>query len=131
MPNATGSTITVGVDGIGDYSVRVTDVNGCTNTSGVLSITDSLNGRVFIYPNPNSGQFQVRYYSAVGNVNIPRGINVYDATGKRVLVQKYSVSAPYARMDVDLRSFGSGVYWIELVDMAGNRLATGRAEVLR
>ncbi|MEI9957179.1 MAG: hypothetical protein WDM90_12955 [Ferruginibacter sp.] len=60
-----------------------------------------------------------------------RGMNVYDARGKRVLVQNYSINTPYTRMDVDLRSFGSGVYWIEITDMNGNRLAVGRAEVLR
>jgi hypothetical protein len=34
-------------------------------------------------------------------------------------------------MDVDLRNQGTGVYWIEVVDVAGNRLGMGRAEVLR
>jgi len=131
VANATSSSLLVDVNGLGDYTLRVTDVNGCNSTSGIISITDSASGKFFIYPNPNNGQFQVRYYSAAGNVNLPRGINVYDARGKRVLVQNYSISTPFARMDVDLRSFGSGVYWLELVDMSGNRLATGRAEVLR
>jgi len=131
VQNATAATLSVDVNALGDYTVRVTDVNGCTGTSAVMSITDSASGRFFIYPNPSNGQFQVRYYSAPGNVNLPRGINVYDARGKRVLVQNYSVSTPYTRMDVDLRGFGSGVYWIEVVDMSGNRLDVGRAEVLR
>ena len=34
-------------------------------------------------------------------------------------------------MNVDLRNHGTGVYWIEVVDVVGNRLAMGRAEVLR
>ncbi|MEI9956392.1 MAG: T9SS type A sorting domain-containing protein [Ferruginibacter sp.] len=131
VANATSASLLVDVNGLGDYSLRVTDVNGCNSTSVIVSITDSASGKFFIYPNPNNGLFQVRYYSAAGNVNLPRGINVYDARGKRVLVQNYSISTPFARMDVDLRSFGSGVYWLELVDMNGNRLATGRAEVLR
>jgi subtilisin-like proprotein convertase family protein len=131
VPNATSSSLLVGVDGLGDYSLRVTDVNGCTNVSNVVSLTDSASGRVFIYPTPNGGQFQVRYYSIINNTNLPRGINVYDARGKRVLTQTYSISAPYQRMDVDLRVHGSGVYWIEVVDVVGNRLAMGRTEVLR
>lgn len=128
---ATGATLTIDVDGVGDYTLRVTDVNGCTNTSNLLSIKDSVSGKVFIYPNPNNGQFQVRYYSIVNNSGLPRGINIYDARGKRVLTNTYSIGTPYARMDVDLRNHGSGVYWVEVVDANGSRLAMGRAEVLR
>jgi subtilisin-like proprotein convertase family protein len=131
VPGANASSYLVTVDALGDYTLRVTDVNGCTNTSNLVSLSDSASGRVFIYPTPNAGQFQVRYYSIINNTNLPRGINIFDARGKRVLVQNYSISAPYARMDVDLRRFGTGVYWVEVVDVSGNRLAVGRTEVLR
>ena len=126
----TGS-LQVDVDGMGTYSLRVTDVNGCTNLStNTISITDSTSGRVFIYPNPNSGQFQVRYNPTHNNVT-PRGINVYNSRGQRIRNLAYTLGLPYARMDVDLRNFGAGVYWIEVVDVNGDRLAIGRAEVLR
>jgi hypothetical protein len=131
VPGATASSYLVTVDGIGDYTLRVTDVNGCTNTSNQVSITDSVSGRVFVYPNPNTGVFQVRYYSVVNNTNLPRGLNIYDARGKRIATKAYSISAPYARMDVDMRNFGTGVYWLEVVDVVGNRLAMGRVEVIR
>lgn len=131
VANSNAASLVVDIDGLGDYSLRVTDVNGCSNTSNTVSITDSVSGKVFIYPNPNSGQFQVRYYSLINNTGLPRGINVYDARGKRVVTRTYSITAPYARMDIDLRNHGTGVYWIEVVDVNGNRLAMGRAEVLR
>jgi hypothetical protein len=121
----------VDVDGMGDYVLRVTDVNGCTNTSNTVTISDSASGKVFIYPNPNSGQFQVRYYSSANNVGLPRGVNVYDSRGKRLQTNSYSIGSPYQRMDLDLRTYGAGVYWIEVVDVSGNRLAIGRASVLR
>ncbi|MBS1510789.1 MAG: hypothetical protein JST86_08120 [Bacteroidetes bacterium] len=47
------------------------------------------------------------------------------------MTKTYSISAPYQRMDVDLRNFSTGVYWVEVVDVVGNRLAIGRTEVLR
>ena len=125
----TGSLL-IDVDGLGDYRLRVTDVNGCTNTSGTVTISDSTSGRVFIYPNPNSGQFQVRYNPTSNNV-LPRGINVYNSRGQRIRNLSYTLGLPFARMDVDLRNFGAGVYWIEVVDVNGDRLAIGRAEVLR
>jgi subtilisin-like proprotein convertase family protein len=131
VAGGTGSSLVVDVDGLGDYTLRVTDVNGCVNTSNTVSVKDSVNGKVFIYPNPNNGRFQVRYYSTVNNIGMPRGINVYDARGKRVLTNSYAIGASYQRMDIDLSNHGTGVYWIEVVDVNGERLAVGRAEVLR
>jgi hypothetical protein len=129
VAGSTGS-LPIDVDGIGDYRLRVTDVNGCTNTSNLLSITDSASGKVFIYPNPNTGLFQVRYYSSINAVQ-PRGVNVYDSRGKRLFTQTYSITAAYSRMDVDLTKQGSGLYLIEVVDVDGNRLAVGKTEVIR
>ena len=120
--------LTIDVDGMGNYQLRVTDVNGCTNVSNTVSITDSVSGKCFIYPNPNSGKFQVRYYSALNNV-LPRGVSVFDAKGDRVLTQSYTVGRPYDRMDVDLRKFGKGLYWVEIVDMNGNRITMCRVVV--
>jgi hypothetical protein len=131
VPGANAGSLLVNVDGLGDYTLKVQDVNGCINTSNMVSLKDSASGKVFIYPNPNGGQFQVRYYSIINNTNLPRGINVYDSRGKRVLTQKYTITAPYSRMDVNLSNYSTGVYWIEVVDAVGNRLAMGRAEVLR
>ena len=130
---ANTNTYVVDVDHLGEYTATVTDINNCggAGLSNVVMVSDSISGRVFIYPTPNSGQFQVRFYSIINNNNLPRGINVFDARGKRVLTKTYSISAPYARMDVDLRNQGAGVYWIEVVNGAGNRLAMGRTEVLR
>ena len=71
VAGAVNATLNVDVDALGDYVLRVTDVNGCTNTSNQVSIRDSASGKCFIYPNPNSGQFQVRYYSVANNV-LPR-----------------------------------------------------------
>jgi hypothetical protein len=131
VANAAAGTLVVDVDGLGDYRLRVTDVNGCTNTSNQVTISDSVSGKVFIYPNPNNGQFQVRYNSSSNITAYPRGINIYNTMGERISTQTYSIANPYARMDIDLRNHGTGVYWIEVVDLNGNRLAMGRAEVIR
>jgi hypothetical protein len=123
----TGSVL-LDVDGQGIYQLRVTDVNGCTSTSNSITIKDSASGRCFIYPNPNSGRFQVRYYSVANNV-LPRGIVIYNEIGDRVLVQDYSVGRPYDRMDVDMRAKGKGLYWVEIVDLNGNRLTMCRVVI--
>ncbi|MBS1510792.1 MAG: M36 family metallopeptidase [Bacteroidetes bacterium] len=125
-------SLLVNVDQLGDYTLKVTDVNGCTAVSNTVTIGDSSNsGIVFISPTPNSGNFDVRYYSTLNNTNLPRGLNVYDARGKRVFTKTYSIASPYQKMNVDIRNLSTGVYWVEVVDVSGNRLAVGRTEVLR
>jgi hypothetical protein len=130
VSGATASSLIVNVDGQGRYRLRVTDVNGCTNTSNEIVIADSVSGRVFIYPNPNRGQFQVRYNPVHNNVT-PYGLNIYDAMGKRILNQKYTLGIPYSSMPVDMSNYSTGVYWVEVVDVDGNRLAMGRVEIVR
>jgi hypothetical protein len=123
----TGS-ILLDVDGMGDYQLRVTDVNGCTNISNTITIKDSASGKCFIYPNPTSGKFQVRYYSVANNV-LPRTLTIYDAKGDRVFTQFYTIGRPYDRMDVDMRAFGKGLYWVEIGDLNGNRLTMCRVVI--
>jgi subtilisin-like proprotein convertase family protein len=131
VAGATGSTLAVDIDGLGTYYLNVTDVNGCSNRSNSVLISDSSSGKVFIYPNPSSGRFQVRYYSALNNTGLARGVNVYDDKGARIITQKFTINAPYARMDIDMRKYGAGTYWVEVVDLNGNRLAMGRVLILR
>ncbi len=126
---ATTSTLPVNVDQLGDYRLRVTDVNGCVNNSNILAISDSASGKVFIYPNPSNGTFQVRYYAPANN-RAPRGMNIYDDKGARIQTNNFPNTAPYTRMDVDLRKNGKGIYWVELIDNLGERIAIGRAIVL-
>ena len=121
-------TLVLNVDGMGDYQLRVTDINGCTSSSNIITIKDSASGKCFIYPNPSSGKFQVRYYSVANNV-LPRSLTIYDAKGDRVFTQFYTIGSPYDRMDVDMRAFGKGLYWVEIGDLNGNRLTMCRVVI--
>jgi subtilisin-like proprotein convertase family protein len=129
VTTTTINSLVVNVDGLGDYTVRTVSGAGCANVSNVVTISDSVSGKVFVYPNPNNGIFQVRYYSSIDKRS-PRGINIYDDKGARIAINQFSNTAPYTRMDIDLRKHGKGIYWIEIVDRNGERLAVGRAVVL-
>jgi len=125
VAGATSNTFVVDVDNLGSYSVAVTDNKGCSAVSNVVSIADSTSDILFIYPSPNSGQFQVRYYSANGNA-VPRMLTVYDSKGSRVFTRTYTVASPYTALDVDMSNHATGVYMVELGDRNGRRLKTGR-----
>jgi hypothetical protein len=128
VPGASTGTINVDIDGLGTYQLRVQDVNGCTNVSNIITIKDSASAKCFIYPNPTSGKFQVRYHSAANNI-LPRTLTVYDAKGDRVFSQMYTIGRPYDRMDVDMRAYGKGLYWVEIGDRNGNRLTMCRVVI--
>ena len=113
------------VEDLGNYKATIIDINGCTNTSATLSISDSFSAKLFVYPNPNKGHFQVSYYSIGGNV-LPRTLMIYDSKGALVLNKTYTVAKPYDRMEVDFKTFGKGVYLINLLDLTGKRIASGK-----
>jgi hypothetical protein len=60
---------------------------------------------------------------------LPRAVSVFDSKGDRVLTQKYIVGRPYDRMDVDLRRYGKGLYWVEVMDENGARLTMCRVVI--
>ncbi|MGB4845922.1 MAG: hypothetical protein WBP16_15760, partial [Ferruginibacter sp.] len=67
-------------------------------------------------------------YSVANNV-LPRTLTVYDAKGDRVLTQRYTIGRPYDRMDVDMRKYGKGLYWVEIGDLNGNRITMCRVVI--
>jgi hypothetical protein len=114
----------IDIDGFGQYIVIATDVNGCSVQSNTVSINDSVSHQLFVYPNPSTGQFQVRYYSS-NNTLLERTLSVYDGKGAKVYSKQYSISRTYDRMDVNLINMQSGIYTVDLRDNKGNRIATG------
>lgn len=125
IPSVTTNSLKVSADEIGLYKVKVVDANGCSSTSAGLAIKDSVSAKMFIYPNPNNGQFQLRYYSGAGNATL-RIVMINDAMGNLVFRKAYSINSAYARIDIDLRSFGKGVYMVNLLNFEGMRIAAGK-----
>ena len=108
---ATGSTLPVNIDQLGNYSVRVTNAAGCSNISALLSIADSASAQLFIYPNPNNGIFQVAYYNAGAS---KQTITVHDAKGARVYTKTFDINTPYQRMNINVRNHGKGTFIVTL-----------------
>lgn len=129
QPGITGSSYVVDAYHLGTYTVRVTDVNGCKNTTAGVTFTAIPTSNLFIYPNPTSGAYFVTYYMPV--VGTPVTINVIDMKG-RVIEQRQAVtSAPYTRFDFSGGGLAAGVYVIEFRDPGGDRLAAGRLVITR
>jgi hypothetical protein len=132
VPGATGSTLVVGVDALGLYTVRTTTTAGCTALSNAVLIKDSASaaGQMWIYANPNNGQFKVRYYTNAQNLGFVRHVILYNQAGQRVFDETYPVTGPYSNMDVDARRLPKGIYVLMLTDAFGKEiLAKGRVVI--
>jgi len=128
-PAFTTTTIPLSVDLFGTYQVTVTNTaTGCSGTSNIVTVKDSVSSRIFIYPNPaTNGVFQVRYYNA-GGATTSRTLTVFDNKGARVYTKLYPTTAIYERMDVNIAGYSSGLYFVELRDANGKLLATGKVQ---
>jgi uncharacterized delta-60 repeat protein len=90
----------------GNYTVEITDANGCKGTSAVfilsnLSLNDnSINKKISLYPNPTTGIVTV---SNQENLTIDK-IEILDILGKIVSVKTYNTS------QVDISNVAKGIY---------------------
>jgi hypothetical protein len=125
IPGANASTLVADVNGIGKYKVTVTDINGCTRTSGELVISGLPSDRLFIYPNPaRGGVFQVRLFSGI--TSDTRRITIYNALGAVVVRREFLTTSTYHESSFDLGKMAPGVYMVEVRDRHENKTASGK-----
>jgi hypothetical protein len=131
VPGATGTSLTVGVDGMGLYTVRVTTGAGCTALSNPVLIGDASNGEMFVTPNPNHGQFSVRFYSSSAyQFGFTRRVLLFTEGSQKVFDQAYPITGPYSSMDINATMLPKGIYIVMLADAFGNQvLATGKVVI--
>ncbi len=126
IPNTTDSLV-VTVEEIGTYTVYARGIASsvCDRASAPLNVRDSITSTVFIWPNPNNGNFTVSYYNYIRNVNQSRqnNITVFDSKGARIYTKSYSVNQGYNLMKVNLKGVASGSYFVVLRDGYGNKIA--------
>ena len=110
---------------IGSYTVTVTNVTGlaCSNTSPAFAVSDSATAKLFIYPSPNRGTFNVTYYAPAPNIRYT--LNIYDAKGARAYFRTYTLNSSYQLMNVDMQKNSKGVYRVALLNVTGKVVAVG------
>lgn len=97
----------------GNFTVRITDTNGCSNTSDPYSFLTSYGKMsekhlITIYPNPNQGQFKLSYYFSA---DTDLHIELTDITGKSVFVKQVNAQTGNGEIEVDLSAqMMPGVY---------------------
>jgi hypothetical protein len=117
----------VTVDGIGTYNATYTDANGCSATSPDFILGATASDNLFVYPNPNNGIFQVRYYTSSPGVSLI--LVVYNARGQKIYANQMLSTGNYTKIDVDLSKSLSGIYLVELRGANGKLIGVKRVVV--
>ncbi|HET6242930.1 MAG: T9SS type A sorting domain-containing protein [Bacteroidetes bacterium] len=95
----------------GDYTVTITDANGCSATSGIYTLNTSSiekinqNSKVEIYPNPSSGLFTLLSEDLNGKTEL----KVYNLLGECVKSEQIEVSGKL-EYSLDISEMAPGVY---------------------
>ena len=129
ITGANASTLKVDVNGIGTYRATVTDVNGCQNTTSALVITAEPTEKLFIYPNPSTGRFQLRLYAQ--NLYDVRSVTIYNSAGVKVAEKDFNVNTRYDNMQFDLRHVAPGVYTIHIEHRYVRRRVVGQVVIVK
>lgn len=126
IPGVTGTSYTADVTTLGDYRVAINNpTTGCSNGSAVLTIGAQASQRLFVYPNPSSGQFTVSYYNANWN-NSRQTVTIYNSRGNRVYNGAFNLTGPYTLLPVNLNGFGDGIFLIVVGDSKGKKIIEGK-----
>jgi uncharacterized repeat protein (TIGR01451 family) len=128
----TGNTLQVNVTGIGTYqaTIRETWTSGlvCSAQSAQVVIGASPSSRLFIFPSPNDGNFNVSYYND-GGANTQRRIIIYDGKGALVYDRLFTVTGLYTLIPVSIEKASRGIYMVVIGDAAGKKLAEGKVHI--
>lgn len=125
-----GSTnsVVADIDRLGVYQATVTDINGCRNSSNQVLIEAEAGDKLWIYPNPTAGQFQIRLYYP-GVTADKRRIQIFNSAGAEVMsrdIMLSNVTSPhYQRFDVDLSFQPAGIYLVKVIDLYTKKSASG------
>jgi len=115
------------VNDIGTYYLVYTDLNGCQNRSADVVISGQSSDNLWVYPVPNNGTFQVRFFN---NLNEQATVRVWDAKGSKVYERAMVTTLAYTSIVVDLGdAIADGVYIVELVNGAGKRVGVKKIVV--
>lgn len=131
VAGATASSIAVNIDGVGTYQATVLSTNGCSNKSNTLVIGSEASDRLWIYPNPTNGRFQVRlYYNSIYAEK--RVVTVYNQLGQVITSKQFNLnsgSAPYLSMFFDVTNVPAGTYTVKVADHFTGKVVAGQLVV--
>ena len=105
----------------------MTDINGCVNSSNIITIGSQQSDNLWIYPNPNTGSFQVRLYYN-GAIAERRIVRIYNMNSQLVAQKEFDLvsgTPPYLSLQFDLPKLAAGTYAVKVVDKNSKQITSG------
>jgi hypothetical protein len=129
IPGATASSLgPLNINQLGTYRVVYTDANGCVATSANVDVTGAISNNLWVYPNPNTGTFNVRFYNQSGEQVT---LKVFNGLGQVVYSHALALGITYSNTVVSLGNMPAGIYIVKIVNGTGAELAAKRIVVYR
>ena len=123
LSSQTGNSIPVNIDGVGNYTLKIANSIGCERSSNTIVINGASSNKLFLYPSPSTGKFQVRYFTDANNLK-PLQMAIYNSAGALIYSARYTIFSNYNPMAVDLTRHGNGFYYVHLLSADGKVLGT-------
>jgi subtilisin-like proprotein convertase family protein len=129
VSGVTGNTLVVSnIDDVGAYRAEATTAPGCKGTSNEVVIEEEASDRMWIYPNPTAGSFQVRLYFRE-DFSETRVVSIFNPQGmlvaSRATYYLNNTSPAYVRMDFDLSGLASGTYLVRVENKTSGKVVSG------
>jgi subtilisin-like proprotein convertase family protein len=124
---AVTNSVSANIDQQGSYRATVTDINGCVGSSNIITIGSQVSDYLWIYPNPNRGQFQVRLYHNGAQAE-RRKVRIYNMGGQLMAQKEFDLvtgTHPYLSMTFDLPLLSAGTYVVKVVDRHERKITSG------
>jgi hypothetical protein len=122
ISGVSGNSLAVDFEDRGSYTAKA--ISECTNISNTLIIGDSATSKIFIYPNPNNGQFYVQFFGT--NQSQSGKITMFDSKGAKVVTQSFNLTSAYEKIEVIAKKLAAGTYLIMVTDSKGNKINSGK-----
>jgi len=113
---ATNQTYDAMQTGSGNYSVFVTDENGCSDMSSIVEISVGIDDDIYtqslnLFPNPGSGIFTIRgeFYE---NVDLHLGIT--NVLGQQLMNDEMISNTSSLTKTISIDEFANGVYFVRV-----------------
>ncbi|MBD81148.1 MAG: hypothetical protein CL840_19680 [Crocinitomicaceae bacterium] len=97
--------------GTSSVTLKVVDVNGCSNESNYEITTKNCGLEFSLYPNPNNGQFTLRF-EGVEEEKIQ--VTIYDSRGRTIVEHSALTRMGYNAMVFNMKKVFSGVYVLKI-----------------
>ena len=91
--------------------IIITNVYGQKNIPVLSTNSFNLENTFSVYPNPNNGEFTVKFNGAQGNV----ALQVFDIRGRSVLNKNYNASGEF-NQTINLGNVQAGMYLLNVND---------------